>query len=376
MKKNINILIISHEPLTPSLKELYCYDELNKTFNVKFLSLRSFFYKKNEFRFDDELTNEFKDFSNIISFYKYLAKFKTNNTYVFLENSLYHLTSVLVLYLLKDYKICRYILYRSYLSNNFIIHKKNRLNILSSIFKKNYLKSIILNKLSNFNYALVFASGNEKPLIKTKKFIPINSTILSQSIINNNQINSNYVVFIDQGYPTHPDLLKNGFQPKNEYEFIKSYNRFFDFIEKKYSTSVIIAKHPKSSVNNKYFAGRKVIVNKTNELILNSKFVIAHTSLSNLFAVLNYKKILLIYNSELKLFPFNIYIQMQEFSKMLDLDLINFEDQDCYSKIDLCLNELKYKLFIKKYISINDEPNHKLITDAINSIENKEKCYM
>ena len=50
MIKKINILIISHEPLTPSLKDMYCLEELNKTFNVEFLSLRSFFYKKNEFK--------------------------------------------------------------------------------------------------------------------------------------------------------------------------------------------------------------------------------------------------------------------------------------------------------------------------------------
>ena len=172
-------------------------------------------------------------------------------------------------------------------------------------------------------------------------------------------------MFIDQGYPTHPDLLKKGFQPNNEYDFIKYYNGFFDFIEKKYSTSVIIAKHPKSSINNNYFDGREVIVNKTKSLILNSKFVIAHSSLVNLYAVLNYKKILLIYNSELKLFPSNSFSHMQEFSNMLDLDLINIENKADYSKINLSINKLKYDLFIKKYICLNDDPNHKLIEDAI-----------
>ena len=46
MIQKINILIISHEPLTPSLKDMYSLKKLNKTFNVEFLSLRSFFYKK------------------------------------------------------------------------------------------------------------------------------------------------------------------------------------------------------------------------------------------------------------------------------------------------------------------------------------------
>ena len=99
--------------------------------------------------------------------------------------------------------------------------------------------------------------------------------------------------------------------------------------------------------------------------MINSKFVIAHSSLINLFAVLNYKKILLIFNSELKLFPLNLFSHMQEFSNMLDLDLINIENKADYSKINLSINKLKYDLFIKKYICLNDDPNHKLIEDAI-----------
>ena len=370
----INILIVSHEPLTPSLKSMYCIDDLKLKFNVEFLSLRSYYYKKNDFKFNDELTNEFQDFSKIFKFWRYISKFNINDTYVFLENSTIHLSALLVNYLLKDFKVCRYILYRSYLSNNSLISKKNISHKLLHIFKKNYFKSLIINKLNSINYTLVFASGLEKPLVKSKEFVPLNSTIISnKKKIEDEIINSNYIVFIDQGYPTHPDLLKKGFQPNNEYDFIKSYNRFFDFIEKKYSTKVIIAKHPKSSVDNNYFDGREVIVNKTKSLILNSKFVIAHSSLINLFAVYNYKKILLIYNSELKLFPSNSFSHIKEFSNMLDLDIINIENKTDYSKINLCVDKPKYDMFIKKYISINNNPNHKLITDAINLNYNSKK---
>ena len=194
--------------------------------------------------------------------------------------------------------------------------------------------------MNSINYTLVFASGLEKPLVKSKEFVPLNSTIISnEKKIEDEIINSNYVVFIDQGYPSHPDLIKKGYQSKSELNFVLSYNLFFDYIEKKYSTRVIIAKHPKSSVNNNYFAGREVIVNMTKSLILNSKFVIAHSSLINLFAVYNYKKILLIYNSELKLFPSNSFSHMKEFSNMLDLDLINIENKADYSKINLCVDK-------------------------------------
>ena len=366
MIKKINILIISHEPLTPSLKYMYCLEELNKTFNVEFLSLRSFFYKKNEFRFKDELSNEFKDFSNIFKFWRYISKFNINDTYVLLENSTTHLFSLIIDYLIKDFKLCRFLLYRSYLSNNSTISKQTRIQKLLSLFNYRNLSFFIVNKCAIRNFLIVFASGLSKPLINCNKFISLNSTIFSNEKKNEDEIiNSNYVVFIDQGYQTHPDLLKKGFQPNNEYDFIKYYNGFFDFIEKKYSTSVIIAKHPKSSINNNYFDGREVIVNKTKSLILNSKFVIAHSSLVNLYAVLNYKKILLIYNSELKLFPSNSFSHMQEFSNMLDLDLINIENKADYSKINLSINKLKYDLFIKKYICLNDDPNHKLIEDAI-----------
>ena len=251
------------------------------------------------------------------------------------------------------------------MSNSSLISEKTLTQKLLNLFIKNNLNLYIINKLSTKNFLLVFASGLSKPLIKCNKFISLNSTILSSTQVDSDIIDSNYVVFIDEGYPSHPDSIKNGFHTKKELEFIKSYNRFFDFIEKKYSTKVIIAKHPKSSINNQYFAGRKIFVNKTKSLILNSKFVIAHGSLINLFAVFHYKKMLLIYNTEMKSFPLNPYSHIQEFSKLLDLPLINIDNVNSFNKINMLLNKSKYELFIKNYISVHEVSNHKLIEEAI-----------
>ena len=66
--KTLNILIVTHDVLTPSLKSLYCIEELKKNFNVYFISLRAFFHGTEKVNYDDELTNEFVDFDNISKF--------------------------------------------------------------------------------------------------------------------------------------------------------------------------------------------------------------------------------------------------------------------------------------------------------------------
>ena len=362
-KSKINILIVSHEPLTVHLKELYSLKELSKDFNIEFISLRSYFFKKNMFYFANELSDEFKDFSSLIEFRRYIKKYNYEDTYIFLENSSVHLGSFLVDFIVKDYKLCYFILYRSWITAvddtfkpKFLIPK------ILKLFKLSALKFFLINKFSVKNFHFVFAAGLLVPNIKTKKFIALNSTVFSKS--ENITKTSKHIVFIDQGYPTHIDLRNKGYKSKNEFDFINSYNRFFDFIESSYDLKVVIAKHPKSTVNDEFFLGREIYIGKTKELIRNSKFVIAHSSLINLFAISIYKPICLIFNSEIKKFPTNCYLNTLSLSKLLDIDLINI-DNSKFNKINLSINKQKYKSFIDNYIQISDQDNSTLISNAI-----------
>lgn len=363
MIKNINILFVSHEPLTPSLKEMYSINELRKTFNVEFISLRSLYYKKNQFSFQNEVHNEegFHEFSSVISFYSFLRNYSINNTYIFFEHSSVHLSSILIYIIIRKFKLCKLILYRSFISN-VNIETKTLSQKVGYYLKLSNVNGLILSKLLKINYELTFATGKEKPLLQTNKFIPLNS-VITQNLNYKKVKQLDYAVFIDQGFPTHPDLKRLGYLNNNAEEFINDYNNFFNYIEDNYNVEVVIAKHPKSSIKNELFNGRKIVVNQTQKLIEESKFVLAHFSLINNVAIAYYKPLILMYNNELKNFPNSTYQHISKLQQLLGVDLINLSGQ--FKDINLTVNKGLYNTYIDKYIHVNFKRNSLIIKEVI-----------
>jgi hypothetical protein len=114
---------------------------------------------------------------------------------------------------------------------------------------------------------------------------------------------SETIVFIDQMIPFHTDFLKfgNGFKV-NSSTYYKKLNKLFSILEKKYNCEVVIAAHPRSiSIKNydDFFDNRKVILNRSSELISTSKFTITHYSTAINHSILNNKVILFLSSFEL-----------------------------------------------------------------------------
>ena len=363
--KKINILFISHEPLTAHLKKMYCIDELKKEFNVEFLSLRTIFYgkKTNFFKFENEITNEFKDFTSIYRFVQYLKNYNKENTYIFYESSDIHFCSVIINFFIKKYRICKYHLYGSFQGNKLLINKRSFLEKMV-FYSKNLmlLKKTIIRKLTNINYELIFYTGNKNNFQINPKIIQLNSSIVYKNDFIGKE--KNYTVFIDQGYPTHPDLIKKGYRNKEISLFVKHYNDFFSAIERKFKTKIKIAKHPKSNIPDSFFGVREVIKGNSEELIKNSKYVIAHNSLINNIAIINYKPLLLIYSSEFKNFPNTAYDQIKSLSKILNVDCVNIDSYDI-KEIKFCLKKDYYDNYINNYVKVDSRENHQIIKEEI-----------
>ena len=363
--KKINILFVSHEPLTAHLKKMYCIDDLKKEFKVEFLSLRTILYgnKTDFFKFENELVGEFIDFTSIYRFYVYLKNYSKENTYIFLESSDNHFSSIIINLLIKKYRICRFHLYGSFQSSSLLIIKRNFFEKIFFYCKNlKFLKKTIIRKLINFNYELIFYTGNKNNFQKNINIIHLNSSVVHKNDLET--IEKNYTVFIDQGYPTHPDLLKKGYVNNEISSFIKDYNDFFSEIEKKFKTKIKIAKHPKSTIPNSLFGEREVVKGNSEELIKNSKYVIAHNSLINNIAIINYKPIILIYSSEFENFPNTVYIQIKSLAKTLGVDCINIESYDI-NKIKFSLTKEYYDNYINKYIKVDSRENHQIIKEEI-----------
>ena len=94
--------------------------------------------------------------------------------------------------------------------------------------------------------------------------------------------------------------------------------------ELEFNLKVIIAAHPKSKYSKDVFGGREIYYDRTPELSINSKFIIAHHSTAISYAVLGYKPIIFIYTDEIKFhYKFSIYKYIENFSCFLESKLIN-----------------------------------------------------
>ena len=114
---------------------------------------------------------------------------------------------------------------------------------------------------------------------------------------------NNYIVFIDQFIPFHPDRDVFKLKPLDSLNYFEELNRFFSEVEKKYGKKVVVAGHPAATEiynENDYFKGRSVYYGKTMELIKYSFGVISHYSTAISYAVIYNKPIIFYFTSEMK----------------------------------------------------------------------------
>lgn len=226
---------------------------------------------------------------------------------------------------------------------------------------------IFLIKTKIFNYLIhlikykdlfIFYTGNKKFLKKNlnsinKKFITFNSQDYSNYLLDKTKINKkkNYILFLDA--PT-PFFLgdKQLFKYKIKYDTKKWYedlNNFLLNIEKKFNSKVIIIPHPRVMKHkNPYYSKRfevRTDVGATSKLIPKSKFVIAIScTMAVSYCVLNYKKILLIYNNQLMKQNPNMMSNLYFMSKILDINLLNINEKIDNERL---LNSVNKKIYDK-----------------------------
>ncbi|MEG2761281.1 MAG: hypothetical protein RR921_08145, partial [Mucinivorans sp.] len=92
----------------------------------------------------------------------------------------------------------------------------------------------------------------------------------------------NYILFLDEYLPLHPDTELIGIKNVSAEEYYPILNSFFDRIEQQFSMPVVVAAHPKSLKykENDYFNGRQVLFGLSADLSRDAHFVLAHDSTS------------------------------------------------------------------------------------------------
>ncbi|MFA4825876.1 MAG: hypothetical protein WC593_12060 [Methanoregula sp.] len=249
--------------------------------------------------------------------------------------------------------------------------KKISLLLVRGDIYRNYFNAILLKyyKIFGIKSATIVALSGTKatdqfdyPIDNNTKLLwlhQLDYDIYLQQLQEEDRYPGKYAVFLDEYLPFHPDYNYLGIDhPISADEYYPKLCKFFDFLEKKFDLSVIIAAHPRSNYDtaDDYFGGRTIIRGNTARLVKSSKFVIAHDSLSINFAVLYQKSIIFITTDEIaKRSPKTVFFAVaidtcaSEFRKkpvnIDNLSNINWEDE---MKIDYAVYHDYKNSYIKK----------------------------
>ena len=251
---------------------------------------------------------------------------------------------------------------------------------------KFYLKKlpILFSKKNSSNidfvYDYIFCSGdkikvNKNSITKNTKFIYGRSFDYETFLKNKSKkIKDNILLFIDQFIPYH-----NGYKLRNippyatEVKYFRSLNNFFNMLERKLKTKIIIAAHPRSNykaTGNK-FNDRKIIhYTETNKYVARCLAVINYTSTAMGFAVMNEKPIIFYTSDEIKNSHDANHVDF--LSDQLGANLNNIDDINSINTItrkDLKVNKNKYKKYLNNYIchhKSNQNTNFEKILNIIN----------
>ncbi len=176
------------------------------------------------------------------------------------------------------------------------LYKENKFQIIYRKLLKPVKETYNLNNadivLLNGNHGKKFINKNQKHINLCHFDYDIYSNLKKKKITKQKK---DYALFLDQFLPLHSGQNYIGTASKkiNIKKYYDDLENFFQNFEKKYNLEIIIAAHPRSDYkkNKLLKKGRKFFINKTAELVKNSKVVFTHHSVSYNFAILFKKPI-------------------------------------------------------------------------------------
>jgi hypothetical protein len=170
---------------------------------------------------------------------------------------------------------------------------------------------------------------------------------------------SNTAVFLDQNFGFHRDPIASGIrQPASAELFYSALRKFFDRIEAELGVAVVIAAHPRSGYDSvqKLFGDRKVVKERTAELIKESNLVIACYSTAIGMAVWFGKPLVMIATKEVVSHP-NLAGVVESFAHALGKDIIFIDEPDAFSTQDMRrIDRNRYDAYVEDFIKMKSSP--------------------
>lgn len=366
-----NIVIVDWEPLSPRRVKIFCINELiNAGFNVQHVYISPIMnmsydvpdriISKNEF-----LCKTLFDLENV------LQSYLVEETFVFIE----------FFYSQWKYRKIRKIISELHFAtvrferfgNTSLCDESGTMDRIRKLiypskvwnFFLNHICLKIYNRINKINNVDFFFNSGEKNFSNVKINHPDYDDFLRYKRSNSNVSifpKNSYIVFIDTFFGRHPD-------EKNIYGAFLGDNllwqeklcKYFALVEQKFGVEVVIAAHPKSDYANNEWGGRKIIKNKTLDLISNSLFVLQDISTSIAYSILCEKKVYMIATDEFYL----VYkLQIDNLRKKLNLPFCRVENNDLSEYFNQEYSFDKFNEYKYGYLT-SPETEDKLTSDIL-----------
>jgi hypothetical protein len=347
-------IFICYLPINQRFIKDFYMDELSKNnFSVEYWDITNIYFSN---KFEDKLDSKYvKKFYSYESFEVAIKQQNCENTIYFV-----HITyrgQVIKLYRILTKNNCRIAYMSRFVATStkitalpLAIWLSRIKTLLIKIFSVRELFRFISDKLSVIlknnkyikPYDIVFSVSKYgistvgrgwKIELKKSMIIPINSRDYDNFLCHRNEnntviTNKKYCVFLDQYYPFHPDFIVTKAKKIIPPDYYPRINTFFDNVQKNLDIDVIIAAHPTAEkyMEHNYFNNRRVLFNKTLDLISHAEFVIAHNSNAVSYAVLFNKPLVFITNDIMKNVMQGTHFSIISFAKELNCPLLNIDN--------------------------------------------------
>lgn len=380
---------------------------LFKNFDVEFIDISYLLLPKKIFNYYEKNTyeNKINNYHNIKNFSQF--KKKISNSDIIFDFNQISLSNINILFKEQLFKMNKKICLfsdssiPSFFTFRFLFKIIFLYNFFNLIFKFNYeiqkyfYKNLLLNfcKLLfnhflktnkknmnnlNINYSVVTNDLTEKKYksgFLNSKFIYSHTKDYENFFFNRKKSiqNKKYALFLDENIFFHPDNHQwNMYYHKNLFDYYRPIyfrilNNFFDQLEEKLGSEVIIAGHPKGpvdSISRNFYNKRKIIKNKTQELVCGSRLVLTHSSMSVSYAMYAKKPIVFL-NSPI-LLPLGIFTRVLSFALESSAPSILLEDKKINFNNLLNNDKIKYQEFINKYFKSSKSNIKESIWDSVN----------
>lgn len=215
----------------------------------------------------------------------------------------------------------------------------------------------------------------DNTLLRQSKAVHISSSDYSSYYFKDfeNVVKGNYIVFIDQYFPFHPDFQICGVPTIPADVYYKSLNRSFKFLEEKLNMKVVIAAHPKSLryKEEDFFEGRDVFMGATCPLVKNASLVLAHDSTAIGYAIMSNKPIVLLTSNSMRKYLPEHDLFMANFAKRFSLSVLDMDEDSPIHENEFQEitkeQELLYKSYVYDYCTSTSvsEKNEHLVLEFI-----------